>query len=94
MPDRSRPPFTAEWVRSVLDDGSRVSSREASAVRSLVQGLRAEYGAGLIPRIADAMNAWVESDQSGDPDRPDFWPNFIRVADANIRAEGPRTSGG
>ena len=83
MPDRSRNPYSAEWVRRAV--AGEVTGRDASAVQALVQGISPEAGAGINSRIAESMNAWLEVDQSGDSDRPDFWSDWKRLYAAELR---------
>jgi hypothetical protein len=87
MPDRSRTHYSADWVRAVLAEDSAIRGRDASCVRALAQGFRGEAGKGLVPRIAESMNAWIEVDQSGDPARPDFWPDWKDQAVLAFRRE-------
>jgi hypothetical protein len=70
-----------------LADGSTVIGRDASAVRALAQGFRGDSGKGLIPKIAESMNTWLEVNQSGDPERADFWPDWKNQATAAFRRE-------
>jgi hypothetical protein len=87
MPDRSRNRYTSERVRAVLAEDSAIRGRDASCVRALEQGFRGEAGKGLVPKIAESMNAWVEVDQSGDPERPDFWIDWKNLAASAFRRE-------
>jgi hypothetical protein len=86
MDDRSRKLYTPDWVRQAID--GEVHGPDASAVQSLAQSIgNGRSGESLVPRISEAMNAWVESDQSGDLDRPDCWPDFTQVAAKSLEPE-------
>ena len=73
MPERQRT-YTTRWVQGAIR--GEIRGRDASAARSLAEQCP---GPSMAVRIADAMTAWVYAEQSGDPDRLDFWPELVRL---------------